>query len=113
MIISHHYQISISLCNIMGKEGLCSLCGVHFKSLNDHMNTIHEKKASIFPCDKCDMRFKSKKYLQHHISQVHEGKIFSCDMCGESYTRSNNLKRHIDSVHKQIKEFQCEYCEGR
>ena len=33
-------------------------------------------------------------------------------MCGKSFTRMNNLQKHIDSTHKQIKEFQCEFCEG-
>ena len=31
----------------MGKEGLCSLCGISFKNLNDHLKTVHEQK----PCE--------------------------------------------------------------
>ena len=91
----------------MGKEGLCSLCGISFKKLNDHLKTIHEQKASVFNCAKCVMSFKNKKYLNNHISQVHQKRI-SCDICGKSFTRMNNLQRHIDSTHKQIKVFQCE-----
>ena len=62
-------------------------------------------------CPSCGNCFSSKRALQKHISNVHEGqKNFKCDKCGKGFGDQGYLKRHIAAVHEGSRNYNCEIC---
>ena len=69
----------------------------------------HEIEKS-FDCSKCDGKFKAKKNLKKHSSEMH-GKKFECSKCPKlSFEGKKHLMRHIKIVHEKKKLFQCPIC---
>ena len=55
--------------------------------------------------------FSVTKYLERHISVVHEGqKGYVCDSCGRVTSSNFNLKKHIKTFHQNEKKFVCDIC---
>ncbi|XP_023315361.1 zinc finger and BTB domain-containing protein 6-like [Trichogramma pretiosum] len=79
------------------------------KKLN--MTNMALETIRPFECDTCKKSFTQKKYLQSHISAVHDrSKPFECEICYESFGYKRVLDGHINSVHKRSKPFECELC---
>ncbi|KAL4719939.1 hypothetical protein ACJJTC_012079, partial [Scirpophaga incertulas] len=88
-------------------ENVCRLCGEAF--IGKRGLIMHEKKAhksskntssaqpTVFACDKCSVKFKTKEALQKHIaSAVGDCTGFKpCEYCGENITDTVRMKEHL------------------
>ena len=79
--------------------GVCYLCGKECpseRSLTDHMNT----HSPDFACKRCNKTFGTKRYLNDHISAVHEGvPRYNCNVCGKSFATSSSFSSHTTRKH--------------
>ena len=70
------------------------------------------QKVYSYPCDRCDMKFKSKMNLESHVLSVHEKRLdFACDHCGKKWPTLHVLKGHIKGSHTQ--HVKCEICDKK
>ena len=66
-------------------------------------------KQLQFKCEECESSYKTKKSLNLHTYNKHEGIVHSCHYCGYNTTNKSHLKKHIESVHKGLK-YKCSQC---
>ena len=91
---------------------LCTFCTLKFNSeitLNRHISHAHmeEKdvkirlKPTIFSCDKCDYKAKSKfsvtRHQSTHLKPKREKPAFLCQICEKKFNRVAKLKRHMQN----------------
>ena len=90
------------LCDFRGLKG----------DFRTHMVEVHDKKP--FKCDICGEQCTSTKTLNRHMEQVHEKKMiikpYVCEICGKSYPQPNKLKLHVATAHEGKKPYKCEEC---
>ena len=90
-------------------------CGKNFKtdqSLRSHRR-VHLPHTEEWKCEVCQMNFKRKDCLTHHLMYVHLApKIHTCNLCPASFAKKVWLKRH-GLKHTDLRPFQCEKCELR
>lgn len=66
---------------------------------------MHLKKMEFsnpsrpFPCTLCKRAFKSKQFLQRHMTSHSDAREFSCQFCEKSYKYKKGLNRHVKKVH--------------
>ena len=100
---------------------LCPFCDFETQSLSDmeKHSMIHEEQQvsqrrkppkTLFECDVCDHKVKSKQGLYYHKRSTHEKIFFECDFCEYKATQRTGLKRHVESMHMNIKHI-CDFCE--
>jgi len=81
------------------------------KELQAHMELAHDQK---YNCPQCDMSYRNKTKLIHHIKYVHEKqeklKAHKCFTCDASFASSSALRNHIDAVHEKKKPHLCSLC---
>jgi len=80
-------------------EGLwkCKVCGKTTKSAKKNMRRhveIHVEGVS-HPCHLCSKTFRTRHYLQNHVSKIHSESL-SCNICGKS-----GMTRSLYYKHKQ------------
>lgn len=76
-----------------------------------------------YACDKCQQRFKHKKFLRLHLIQQHQtlsnsnnclSRRFECDQCKRNYSRLSTLQMHKKTHHQQDSpagpKFICDTC---
>ena len=89
----------------------CTFCGKTCKGkykLNEHM--IVHQKATPYPCDKCDMAFKSDARLKRHkLCHDDNRPMFHCDLCDAVLSSKKSLLTH-QIVHKKDTPFACHAC---
>ena len=68
----------------MGRSGLCTICGVSFKRLDEHMKHVHVQTEDYLNCDLCSKTFTKKKSKSDHMMKVHKNR-FSCAICPKEY----------------------------
>ena len=57
----------------------------------------------------CGKDFHSEKYVNEHISFVHEGvKIFKCDYCNKNFAHNDYLITHVNIFHGSSQNIPCE-----
>ena len=78
------------------------------KGLNLHTNNKHE--GIVHFCHNCGYKTTNKSHLKKHKESVHEGVKYQCNQCGYQATEKGSLKRHKLSVHESIK-YQCNQCD--
>lgn len=56
--------------------------------------------ATLFACNYCNRRFKSRSGARGHVRAKHYKDLFPCIVCGRIYSYTSNLHRHFD-VHRR------------
>ena len=77
---------------------VCNKCQVKFKTiryLKRHIRDIHKEPEYVCDCEGCDMRFSTKFKLKTHIKNHNA----SCDQCGKTFKNTNSLKTHRMKSH--------------
>ena len=64
-----------------------------------------------YKCFHCDYSSTLKKFLESHISSVHEGIVYQCPTCNEEFKTKLKLNGHFAMTHDRSKLFQCSQCE--
>ncbi|KAH3874363.1 uncharacterized protein LOC127869209 [Dreissena polymorpha] len=91
----------------------CDFCGKsyqYYHALQFHRRTHRERRV---PCleKTCDMKFRSRKEMEHHFDAKHPDKkeYFHCiyDGCTKKFLKNFHLQEHIRVKHYNIKAFQC------
>lgn len=74
-----------------------------------HMHDLHIRKP-LLSCPYCGDTYKSDSGLHYHISQYHkELKSFECNFCEFTTTQKGLLRRHLER-HNPEKSFICPQC---
>ncbi|XP_071448956.1 uncharacterized protein [Hetaerina americana] len=95
-------------------EGLinCEICGKSFTNsfaLKEH-RVIHNRQTQIL-CPQCGKGFNSEKYLQRHITIVHEpSNAFPCPLCEKVFSQQSRLRAHL-MTHTGLKHMRCLLCD--
>jgi len=64
----------------------------------------------LFKCETCGKEFGNLKYLQYHISSIHENKdLISCETCGK-LIRKRQMHQHIVRNHLPDQKLPCHIC---
>ena len=83
------------------KPGVCDLCGKACsseRSLREHTNT----HSPDFACKECDKTFGRTRYLNDHISAVHEGVLkYNCSFCGKLFGSIKSFSYHTMKKHSE------------
>ena len=77
---------------------VCNKCQVNFKTiryLKRHIRDLHKEPEYMCDCEGCDMRFSTKFKLKIHIKNHNA----SCDQCGKTFKNTNSLKTHRMKSH--------------
>lgn len=62
-----------------------------------------------FPCSMCELRFRSQKRLDQHVTFHEKHQLTTCELCGKTIKKEN---QKIHTVrHAGIKPFSCDICE--
>lgn len=94
---------------------LCQYCGkvlLSVRSLEEHISSIHTKKA-LYECDKCHSTFFRKMGLVRHNSECNgksqPGKEFLkyCEFCGLEFKKEHFYNKH---KFKHMSTFSCSTC---
>ncbi|XP_053669604.1 transcription factor grauzone-like [Anopheles marshallii] len=114
----------------------CEICSASldsFRSVQDHYREEHNTNGYVRCCDKqyfirsylvdhigahlgsirceiCQKSYKTKRYLQQHMSENHshaEDKPFKCTQCRMTYSKEHLLRAHMQMHVKQ----QCKVCQ--
>ena len=102
----HKINVEKLKCNI------CTFETVYTSALKVHMKSIH---LNLRPhqCDKCDRTFRSKYFLQSHLTLVHANKKernFQCNVCSKSFSLKGNMIAHVKRIHENEKNKECTHC---
>ena len=77
--------------------------------LNSHIRTVHSSTEKNYPCEFCQMKFKTMGYVKKHETQVHlRGKTLKCDLCDFAAKTHSHLSVHKKSIHEGIV-YHCDY----
>ena len=60
----------------------------------------------------CQLKYNSKKPLDHHIKKVHEGLKYECHECNGLFCSIQGVKKHVNMVHKGLT-YDCDICESK
>ena len=78
------------------KKDLCHVCKKYFEPLELHVHVLEKHSKKIIKCKICDEVYASKRSLNDHTRNVHQGeRNFKCDICGKSFYKSNKYFAHI------------------
>ena len=90
---------------------MCSICSFTTATkgrLKRHMILHSEERP--FPCQLCNLKFKSDACWKRHLKQVHtQERKFKCRFCIKTFKTSSNLKVH-ENIHLGVFEARCEIC---
>ena len=78
------------------------------RSLNAHIEAIHDNDNITYSCDQCEYKATQKLSLRTHIKSLHED--FTCDQCEFKEKRKGQLDDHIESIHENVT-YSCNQCE--
>ena len=90
---------------------ICSICSHTTTTkgrLKRHMLLHSEERP--YPCELCNLKFKSKACWARHQKQVHtQERKWKCRFCVKAFKCSGNLKVH-ENIHLGVFEARCEIC---
>ena len=80
------------------------------KLMRKHLETYHGKALSepreMFPCQKCDKKFKTYEIMQKHLKGVHESMHVPCYICAKLVKEGTPMEHHIKYVHLRPNQFE-------
>ena len=79
----------------------------HLKSHN-YQEKVKDGEIKERECTICNQMFPSNIY-QTHMFKFHDQSVFFCDICGSKFRSRLALQRHIDVVHTKLWESQLLY----
>ena len=96
------------------KPMVCTVCKKTSKNiftLKLHMKLQHELE-SRFPCTKCDMVFKLRRYLRNHMASTHKTATngeewLECEVCSRKFLGKQSLQLHVRRHFKEEPKHQC------
>ena len=74
------------------------------------MKRMHEEPQK-HSCPKCENVFKSKKYLDRHLMNVHTDLRQECDIC-KKMIKTYHLKNHKRYMHDNPQKYPCNLCQN-
>ena len=77
---------------------------------------IRSGNKKRYQCDYTGCRYSSdiKSHLRKHIDCVHKQiKKYQCKYCNKKFGQKGTLKVHVDTVHEKIRRYHCNYCEKK
>uniref|UniRef100_A0A182NPL1 Uncharacterized protein n=1 Tax=Anopheles dirus TaxID=7168 RepID=A0A182NPL1_9DIPT len=101
---------------------LCATCGKFVANMSFHVQT-HAENVKL-DCPHCPVKIRHKKSLQRHIEAVHQKKIvtfcertyhgtgpeFQCAVCSKKFNHPSSLASHMTVVHSNVRRFECTTC---
>ena len=80
------------------------------KLMRKHLEIYHGKSLSepreMFPCQKCDKKFKTYEIMQKHLKGVHESMHVPCYICAKLVKEGTPMEHHIKYVHLRPNQFE-------
>ena len=80
------------------------------KLMRKHLESYHGKALSepreMFPCQKCDKKFKTYEIMQKHLKGVHESMHVPCYICAKLVKEGTPMEHHIKYVHLRPNQFE-------
>ena len=95
-------------------EFTCSVCKETFmtkKSMDYHIENIHEGIHPSLPCQICEKKI-GHKSLERHMKEVHGEEKHHCKKCPASFTRNTDLEKHIDEGWHYLT-YSCKQCDKK
>ena len=115
-----HYQ-GLEWYHTHKRKIACEICGKELmghRSLRNHMK-IHKREQGLedgesgtslyFYCDKCGIKYTTKKGLESHMDSFHSDSTTTCPDCGLEFATLNKMKYHQKLQHRL--QFQCDQCD--
>lgn len=95
----------------------CQICDKNFPSNAELLShELTHRSVSIGAkkiCGHCHESYATRKEVQDHITEKHEGKmLFKCNVCVKAYEKWNNLDVH-EATHRTDKPYLCDLCGKR
>ena len=82
----------------------------YFASIHPVLFEPGDSMVSMFECDQCDYKSKTKAALVLHIKYLHDTIKHCCLACGSQFSVRSNLIRHENSLHEGTK-YPCGECD--
>ena len=75
---------------------------IHVETLHESLNPYKFNIHLELKCESCKKSFGQKRYLDLHVSIVHENiKNHKCDYCDASFGFKSQLNTHVKTVHEK------------
>ena len=71
-----------------------------------HGHTFSSERKELFPCEKCDKKFKTYEIMQKHLKGVHESTHVPCYICAKLVKEGTPMEHHIKYVHLRPNQFE-------
>ena len=92
---------------------VCSACDFKGVALKQHWDECHKDLPYPMKCNLCDARFAGSKYLENHISYVHDN-IKNNSRCVLCSWKGRSLKQHWEESHRnEPLPILCDKCDYR
>jgi len=83
------------------------------KLMKKHLEEVHgqslDSPRELYPCEKCDKKFKTYEIMQKHLKGVHESSHVPCYICAKLVKEGTPMEHHIKYVHLKPNQFECEH----
>ena len=80
------------------------------KLMRKHLELVHGQSSDVpkemFPCEKCDKKFKTYEIMQKHLKGVHESSHVPCYICAKLVKEGTPMEHHIKYVHLRPNQFE-------
>jgi len=84
------------------KPHKCADCDLEFAQKDKLVSHVKSAHGDGFVCPECSKPYSSKKCMDDHISEIHEGVRHNCDYCISSFSQMRTLKAHLAKAHPEI-----------
>ena len=71
-----------------------------------HGQSFNDVPKEMFPCEKCDKKFKTYEIMQKHLKGVHESSHVPCYICAKLVKEGTPMEHHIKYVHLRPNQFE-------
>lgn len=90
---------------------ICKICGLVLGTPEKVRQHWEAKHTDRFTCDHCPARFKFKKDLQRHQTEMNHKTSMICEVCGKACTDEKGFKSHMSRLHPTTEpQFPCSMC---
>ena len=78
--------------------------------MKKHLEEVHgqslDSPRELYPCEKCDKKFKTHEIMQKHLKGVHESSHVPCYICAKLVKEGTPMEHHIKYVHLKPNQFE-------